>query len=257
MRQRILAITLFFIICTACSIGSFGQEQNVKTEPVKETQNRCGDDVCDGPENAENCNEDCGTGILVGGKTDQEDTPAQNSGSGSRQFRISMSINAESNLMGVAGTDAQSYYEPVMVGFVEILATFPENGGSAIKQQGTITLNDYHGKGPNCTVDVEEGMIGSETAISFEDIYWDPAGRMNFSAEVQYDGLAFDTFWSCPPKPAVQIEEYPMYKLLGIFNEEMRTLSIMQDQGFSVQEMLWGPNEVFQTTLDIVVEEMN
>ena len=216
-----------------------------------------GDDVCDGPENVENCPEDCGTGILVGGQPDPQETPDQKPGSGTKQFRISMSITAESNLMGAAGSDAQSYYEPVMVGFVEMVAGFPENGGSAVRQQGTVTLNDYHGKGPNCSVEVGEGMIGSSSEISFSDLYWDPAGRMSFSAEVNYDDLAFYIFWACPPKPAVQLEEYPMYKLLGIFNEEMRTLSIMTDQIFSQQEILWGPNEIFQTGLDIVVEEMN
>lgn len=37
----------------------------------------------------------------------------------------------------------------------------------------------------------------------------------------------------------------------------MRQHLLMIDQGFAVQEMLWWPNEIFQTTLDIVVEEIN
>ncbi|MCD4671804.1 MAG: hypothetical protein K8R77_03990 [Anaerolineaceae bacterium] len=257
MKHRFLALTFILMVSLACSLGGIGNSQETVEEPAKESQNRCGDDVCDGPEDTQNCPEDCETGMLVIGPKEDEESPVSNNGGGSKQFRISMTINAESNLMGVAGSDAQSYYEPVMVGFVEIEAVFPENGGSATSQKGTITLTDYHGKGPYCSVEVEDGMIGSTSEFVFSDISWDPAGRMNFTADVTYESKAYNTFWSCPPKPAVSIEEYPMYKMAGIFNEEMRTLSIMIDQGFAVQEMLWGPNEVFPTTLDIVVEEIN
>ena len=58
-----------------------------------------------------------------------------------------------------------------MVGFVEIETAFPENGGSATSQKGTITLTDYHGKGPYCSVEVESGMIGAVSVSSCSAIY--------------------------------------------------------------------------------------
>lgn len=252
-------ITLVLMLSLACSLGGLGSCSGNPTEQEElpqQSEKRCGDDVCDGPENPQNCPEDCSAVVLAEDQKETQKPTSQNIGGDTKAFRISMNINAESNMQGVAGSDTQFYYEPVIIGFVEIVATFPAGGGSAISQAGTVTLYDYHGKGPYCSVEVEDGMIGSTSAISFDDIYWEPAGRMNFSAEVSYENLAFDTHWSCPPKPAYTAEEYPMYKLVGIFNEEMRTLSIMLDQSFSTQDLIWGPNGVFQTDLDIVVEEI-
>jgi len=253
LHKMILVLVLAF--CLGCGLMNFGEEEQPTQGGQKVSENRCGDDVCDGPENAQNCPEDCGDGIVVIER--DEEKPVEKVEGGTKQFRIVMTINAESNLAGIAGSDEQSYYEPVMIGLAEIEASFPADGGSAIFQSGMITLTDYQGKGPNCSVEVEEGMIGSTSDFTFSDIQWDPSGRMTFAADVSYDGEAYNTMWTCPPKPEVSIEEFPMYKLVGIFNEQMRSLSVMTDQGFSVREMLWGPNEIFQSTVDIVIEEIN
>lgn len=258
MKRCVIPLALVLVLSLACNLGDLGTSDK-PTEPTfvpEQSEKRCGDDVCDGPENFENCPEDCDAVVLPKDQEETEEPDPPDTGGDTREFRISMSINTESNMEGVAGSDAQVYYEPVIIGFVEIVAAFPAEGGSATSQAGTVTLNDYHGKGPHCSVEVEDGMIGSTSPISFDEIYWEPAGRMNFSAEVSYEPRAFDTHWTCPPKPAYTVEEYPMYKLVGIFSEEMRTISIMLDQGFSTQGVLWGPNEIFQTDLDIVVEEI-
>lgn len=71
MKTRILPITLLAILSLSCSLVSLNaspQPANVNNEagpqiqPAESTQSekRCGDGICDGPENAQNCPEDCG-----------------------------------------------------------------------------------------------------------------------------------------------------------------------------------------------------
>jgi len=61
MKRFFLLISILVIFSMACSLGGFlssGETSTQATEaPVSE--NRCGDGVCDGPENTENCPQDC------------------------------------------------------------------------------------------------------------------------------------------------------------------------------------------------------
>lgn len=58
--KRII-ISLLILISLACSLVSFSESAITPSEnaPSIQSENRCGDGVCDGPENAANCSDDC------------------------------------------------------------------------------------------------------------------------------------------------------------------------------------------------------
>ncbi len=63
--RRTIFLCLFFLtlFCTACQISTLEKTQ---VEPQAPTPDKkCGDAICDGPENARNCPEDCG-GVIDG-----------------------------------------------------------------------------------------------------------------------------------------------------------------------------------------------
>jgi len=57
MKRSIIMIVILILLTAACS----PQPGDTKGEgaPAAQSENRCGDGVCDGPENAENCPDDC------------------------------------------------------------------------------------------------------------------------------------------------------------------------------------------------------
>ncbi|MBT3316251.1 MAG: hypothetical protein HN390_16750 [Anaerolineae bacterium] len=57
MKRMIWLSALFFLI-SACTPEIMTEETSPQEEPVS-SQKRCGDSICDGPENAANCPEDC------------------------------------------------------------------------------------------------------------------------------------------------------------------------------------------------------
>lgn len=57
----IIIVTLMVSLSLACSVtGLIGADAQVEEEENLQSEMRCGDGVCDGPENLENCLEDCG-----------------------------------------------------------------------------------------------------------------------------------------------------------------------------------------------------
>ena len=62
MKRIILILTLLATLSLACSLSGLtgsGDEALTQNEPPPQSENRCGDGVCDGPENMQNCPEDC------------------------------------------------------------------------------------------------------------------------------------------------------------------------------------------------------
>jgi hypothetical protein len=57
MKHLTLLLASLLLLSLACSLSGEGQE----TPPV--SQGKCGDGICDGPENAQNCPEDCQAGV--------------------------------------------------------------------------------------------------------------------------------------------------------------------------------------------------
>lgn len=65
MKRTILILSLFIILSLACSLSGLiggGDDTATQNEPPQ-SENRCGDRVCDGPENTNNCPEDCNAAI--------------------------------------------------------------------------------------------------------------------------------------------------------------------------------------------------
>jgi len=80
MKRLFLIISILVIFSMACSLGGFlGSAQTSSQEtaaPVSE--GRCGDGVCDGPENLKNCPQDClqGEEVAPQGSATVDEKPA-------------------------------------------------------------------------------------------------------------------------------------------------------------------------------------
>ncbi len=256
MKHRIYIKWLLLFSLVLMSVAACGLRQDIEKDEPLVSENRCGDGVCDGPENVKNCAEDCSV-IVMDQSSDEEDDTGQTSGLGNtKKFNVMMTITFESDLSKVPGYDGSPYSEPVGYGLVELEASFPESGGYDLYNSGTIKLTNYEEKGPYCTLETPEGMIGTVSEVSWDKIYWDPQGRLTFEADVDFENPAFTIIANCPPLSA-PIEEYPLYKLLGIFNEEMRSFSIdLTAPSQYFENLHWGMHDTMQTTIDVVVEEI-
>lgn len=251
LRKPRFLIIIFSVWLLTISCSSPVLEE--KSSP-DQSEKRCGDGICDGPENVENCAEDCspaGNNVL---ETDNEDESDNGDSDSHKIFNITINIVFESDISKIPGYDGSPYSEPIGYGLITLEAAFPDAGGYDLYNQGTITLTNYEEKGPYCTLEVPENMIGASSPISWENIYWDPEGRMTFEADVSYDNLEFNIVANCPPLSAPLVE-YPIYKLVGIFNEEMRSLSIdLNTSSHTFDDLHWGMHDTMQTDIDIILE---
>ncbi len=62
MKRIIIILTILVTLSMACSLSgltSSGDDTATQNEPPPQGENRCGDGVCDGPENAKSCPGDC------------------------------------------------------------------------------------------------------------------------------------------------------------------------------------------------------
>lgn len=62
MKRTILILTTLITLSLACSLGDpggGGEEDTTQIAPTPQSEKRCGDSFCDGPENASNCPDDC------------------------------------------------------------------------------------------------------------------------------------------------------------------------------------------------------
>jgi hypothetical protein len=84
MKRMALILTAFVLLSMACSLGGFlGEESQTTQEQVPAlpteapvSEQRCGDGICDGPENLNNCPEDC-QGEVVVVQEPQEENPVE------------------------------------------------------------------------------------------------------------------------------------------------------------------------------------
>lgn len=65
MKHLNLLITILIALSLACTLSGLagGSEGDIPDQPPQSNK-RCGDDVCDGPENAENCAQDCSAVVV-------------------------------------------------------------------------------------------------------------------------------------------------------------------------------------------------
>jgi hypothetical protein len=264
MKQRLLIKNIFLYLFILLIIPACGWiQKDTQSEPLV-SENRCGDGVCDGPENIENCAEDC-TVIVIGQSSEDEDAENTESDSASqnttglgntKKFHVLMTIVFESDISKIPGYDGSPYSEPVGYGLVDLEVGFPSKGGYSLYNSGSVTLVNYEEKGPYCTLETPEGMIGAVSEISWGQINWEPDERMTFENEIAYDNLDFMITANCPPLSA-PVVEYPIYKLVGIFNEELLSFSIdLREPSHYFENIHWGMHDTMQTNIDVVVEEI-
>ena len=74
MKSLNLLITILIAVSLACTLSglSGGSEGDIPDQPPPQSNKRWGDGVCDGPENAENCAQDC-SAVIVEEDTQMED----------------------------------------------------------------------------------------------------------------------------------------------------------------------------------------
>jgi hypothetical protein len=81
MKRLLLIIIVLITLSLACSIGNQtdnGSEPQVQGELPPQSEKRCGDNVCDGPENTSNCPQDCsGSGQTGGDSNAADETTSQ------------------------------------------------------------------------------------------------------------------------------------------------------------------------------------
>lgn len=128
--KRIAIITLILILSlSACFPSSSGSSGNTSGQPGPEK--RCGDGVCDGPENTSNCPKDCGTG---GGAPQGGGTGSGQTGPVTYNF-IEISPSFAEGYFGVCGNNQPTE--------VSILARFkPDTNVAALTLEYHYHLRD-------------------------------------------------------------------------------------------------------------------
>lgn len=146
MKRTILILSLLVTLSLACSLSGLtgGDDASEQTSPAV-SENRCGDDVCDGPETVQNCPEDCQAAGMVADpeESDEEETVSEEQPvpeSGYRYVSFSGTIDTTLNTatMGDFTGDAFEY-----AGAYSIELWFPLDGGEVVQQRNSITLTEY------------------------------------------------------------------------------------------------------------------
>ena len=83
MIRKIMLLTLLVFFSLACSLGGLigGEDSASQAEEPPQSEGRCGDNVCDGPENEKNCPQDCSAEA-------QQSQPSAGSGVGNSDYGI-------------------------------------------------------------------------------------------------------------------------------------------------------------------------
>ncbi len=162
MKQIILITVILILALSSCNRpinnqeGQHGnQAKGGNPQPSQsESQKRCGDTVCDGPENAENCPQDCSLPAQGGiqqasnskGETEnsaqeiQLDESSAQLDTGYRYVSFSGTVFTSLNTEGM-GDFAGTAFE--YSGEYGIELWFPIEGGEAVQQRNNIVLTEF------------------------------------------------------------------------------------------------------------------
>ncbi len=154
MKRIVLIFALIIFLCAACSFGNQGPGGDIpdQADAAPQSEKRCGDGVCDGPETAEKCPEDC-AGPIIGRAADDENEedaePPKNQPvqdvdlpeSGYRKVSISGTIEAELNPAKMDGFTGDAFE---YTGGYSIELWFPLTGGEPVQQRNTLALTELH-----------------------------------------------------------------------------------------------------------------
>ncbi len=177
--KRLLLLTFALTLgLLACSMpGTYIVENEQHTDPNPQPQKLCGDQICDGPENPQNCPEDCsslgkpgGEGVdIIDEEVPQEeanqDKDTEIHEEGYRYISFGGSIQTEPN---EASMDDFTGIAFGYVGVYKIELWFPMSGGEAVQQRNTIALTqliDLYYDAEPCVWELSENVYDP---VSFE-----------------------------------------------------------------------------------------
>jgi hypothetical protein len=156
----LLTLTLLTLACSSpLDSGQNGGQDSEPQDAPPQSEKRCGDSVCDGPENAELCPQDCPAGLIQAPDSQNvaEQSPATDgqadadSASGYRYISFSGAMRTTLNEepMGDFTGTAFEY-----AGDYSVELWFPIQGGEVVQQRNTMMLSGfydlYYGD-PTCT----------------------------------------------------------------------------------------------------------
>ncbi len=135
-------------------------------------------------------------------------------------FDIDVGISFESEEVNIEGYTGGAVFEPIGYAIVHIEAEFPADGGSVINQTGTVTLTSYEGKGPYCTLQVNDDLIQKEIeGVLFDDLVLDPVDQtITLLSPVEYENIPINITVNCSGQSYTS-DDYPFTKTVGAFNE--------------------------------------
>jgi hypothetical protein len=145
MKKNILVLVLLMVVTLACNIAGNNPVESGNDGSVSEK--RCGDNVCDGPENSSNCPQDCQSEAALPevkpehtAQQSREDIAGEIPDSGFRYISFSGEIFTSPNPASMGDfTGRVMEYS----GEYDIELWFPINGGKVVQQRNSLTLTGY------------------------------------------------------------------------------------------------------------------
>jgi hypothetical protein len=158
MKQSLICLAILALFLSACNSTSNTLSSN--HNPTQgESEKRCGDTICDGPENHQNCPEDCPATAVVVGQNSGEQKPDSSPTEQNQQNNQPKSENAAAQDSGYryvsfSGTIQTSLNTDSMGDFTGIAFEysgeysieiwFPMEGGQAVQQRNSFVLTEFH-----------------------------------------------------------------------------------------------------------------
>jgi hypothetical protein len=147
MKKTFLLFSLLLITSLACSLGGLSGGDAAPTQAPR-SENRCGDSVCDGPENPQNCPADCAAAGASGGQGSSTpgEMPAPGADptaipeAGYRYVSFGGSIYTTLNTATMGDFTGKAFEYS---GKYQIELWFPMSGGESVRQRNTITLTEF------------------------------------------------------------------------------------------------------------------
>ena len=227
MKRFIVIINILILLTLACSSPfNTGQDDGDSQDaqpPAAASEKRCGDNVCDGPENPENCPQDCPTGIqnVPSSGTDPQGAPPTN-GDQSSQVEIeehedgeALIEDAESGYRYVSfsgaistslNTDAMGDFTGTAfeyTGDYKVELWFPIEGGEAVQQRNTIVLTEFRDLyfGDTSCTPCEWTLDDN----AFEPVSFELDASLNLEGLMENDQPADELVYQLPKLPTATI----------------------------------------------------
>ena len=159
MKKPLVLFILVLLLSLACQFHSGETSATLTPTPTPVSENRCGDGVCDGPENINNCQQDCSQGAYITQRDDAEEEkdedqnadqtaqedletgPASDeTAAGYRRVSILGTVFSNLNTASMGDFTGIAFE---YAGKISIELWFDMDGGEPVNQRNTITLTEF------------------------------------------------------------------------------------------------------------------